>query len=277
MLHLYKGDQVIKKTVALVFLILLVPQFFLVEFRSANIAYANPINVPEVPSVKISYPLTSIGGYVNSTVEFEVYVNMFVESPPPSNVSYSLDGKPSVYIEDLEVTSYNDYGPEKIDFKTYKANVILENLSEGNHIMVAYADDMSASTSFTVNSHYQVTALNVLSPISQIYSKNVPLTFTFNGEIKNAHYYLYKGYESVSEKSFSGNITLNNLSDGSYDLYLFVTTDLGQDSKAVHFSVNSIYAENLLIIAGATVLLVFSVVVAVLVYFKKRRRQTAMP
>ncbi len=177
-----------------------------------------------------------------------------------------------MHIEDLEVTSYNDYGPDKIDFKTYTANVVLEDLSEGNHTMVAYANDMSDSTSFVVNSHYRVTALNVLSPNSQIYSKNVPLTFTINGEIENAHYYLYKGHESVSEKSLSENITLDNLSDGSYDLLLFVTTDLGQDSKVVHFSVNSIYAENLPIIVGATVLFVFSTVVAVLVYLKKRKR-----
>lgn len=263
-----------KKASAFLFSVLLIAQCMLLAILIVNVANANPINVPSVPAIQISYPLTSMGGYVNSTVEFEVYVNMFIESPKPSNVSYSLDGEPSVYIEDLEVTSYYDYGPDKIDFKTYKANVIFEDLSEGNHTMVACANDMSASTSFIVNSHYQVTALNVLSPISQIYSKNVPLTFTFNGEIENAHYYLYKGYESVSEKSLSGNVTLDNLSDGSYDLYLFVTTDLGQDSKAVRFSVSSIYAENLPIIVGATVLFVFSAVVAVLVYFKKRKRRS---
>jgi len=262
---------VAKKASAFLFSVLLIAQCMLFAILMVNVANANPINVPSVPAIQISYPLTSMGGYVNSTVEFEVYVNMFIESPKPTNVSYSLDGEPSVYIEDLEVTSYYDYGPDKIDFKTYKTNVIFEDLSEGNHTMVAYANDMPASTSFTVNSHYQVTALNVLSPISQIYSKNVPLTFTFNGEIENAHYYLYKGYESVSEKSLSGNVTLDNLSDGSYDLYLFVTTDLGQDSKAVRFSVNSIYAENLPIIVGATILLVLSGVVAVLVYFKKRK------
>lgn len=263
-----------RKALALFFSVVLVAQCILLAILVVNVAHANPINVPEVPSVRISYPLISMDGYVNSTVEFEVHVNLFIESPPPGNVSYSLDGKSPVYIEDLEVTSYYDYGPDKIDFKTYKANVIFEGLSEGIHTWVAYANDMSASTSFTVNSHYQVTALNVLSPISQIYSKNVPLTFAFNGEIENAHYYLYKGYESVSEKSLIGNVTLDNLSDGSYDLYLFVTTDLGQDSKAVHFSVNSIYAENLPIIVGATVLLVVSAVVAVLVYFRKRKRRS---
>jgi len=236
-----------------------------------NIAKANPINIPSVPTIQISYPLTSIGGYVNSTVEFEIYVNMFIESPTLNSISYSLDREALVNLEDLNVTNYYDYGPDKIDFKTYKANVILRDLSEGNHKLVAYASDMSASRNFIVNSHYQVTALNVLSPISQIYSNTVPLTFTYNGEIKNAHYYLYKGHESVSEKSLSGNITLD-LSDGSFDLYLYVTTEYGQDSKAVHFSVNGNYAENLPIIVGATVLLIFSIAISSLVYFKKRKR-----
>ena len=257
-----------EKAVELVFLVLLVSQLFIV-IRSANIAYANPVAVPAVPAVQIGYPLTSIGEYVNSSVEFEVYVNMFIGSSMPSNVSYSLDGKPSVNLEDIEVTSYNDFGPDKIDFKSYKASIILKDLSEGNHTLVAYASDMSASRSFTVNSHYQVTALRVLSPASQIYSKMVPLTFTFNGEIQNASYYLYKGHESVFEKSLSENTTLENLSDGSYDLYLFVTTEYGQDSKAVHFSVNGIFTENLPVLVGATVLFAFSIAMVVLVYRKK--------
>lgn len=270
---MYKGITMAEKAVELVFLVLLVSQCFFTVIRSANIAYANPVALPAVPAVQIGYPLTSIDEYVNSSVEFEVYVNMFIESPMPSNVSYSLDGKPSVNLEDIEVTSYNDFGPDKTDFKSYKASIILKDLSEGNHTLVAYASDMSASRSFTVNSHYQVTALKVLSPVSQIYSKMVPLTFTFNGEIQNASYYLYKGHESVFEKSLSGNITLDNLSDGSYDLYLFVTTEYGQDSKAVHFSVNGIFAENLPIIVGATVLLVFSIAMVVSVYRKRKLKE----
>ena len=142
----------------------------------------------------------------------------------------------------------------------------MKDLSEGNHTLVAYADGMSASISFTVNSYYHITALNVLSPNSLIYSKNVPLTFAFTGEIENAHYYLYKGYESVSEKSLSGNMTLENLSDGSYDLYLFVTTEYGQDSQIVHF-----YVIGVPIIVGATVLLIFSIIIGLLVYHKKNK------
>ena len=193
---------------------------------------------------------------------------MFIESPTLNSISYSLDSEAPVNLEGLKVTNFYDYEPDKIDFKTYKVNIILKDLSEGNHTLVAYANGMSASRSFTVNSNYHITALNVLSPNSPIYSKIVPLTFTFNGEIENAHYYLYKGHESVSEKSLSGNMTLENLSGGSYDLYLFVTTEYGQDSQIVHFYVISVP-----IIVGATILLVFSIATAgLLVYHKKHKR-----
>jgi len=235
--------------------------------QSINLAKANPISIPYVPTIQISYPLTSISGYVNSTVEFAITVNMFIESPTINSISYSLDGEAPVKIEELKVTNSYDYGPEKIDFKTYKANIILKDLSEGNHTIVAYAIDMSKSTSFIVNSYYHVTALSVLSPDGQIYSKIVPLTFAFTGEIEKAQYYLYKGHEIISEKPLSANTTLDNLSDGIYDLYLFVTTQYGQDSKLVHF-----YVIGTPTIAVATSLLAFSIAIGSLIYIKKHKQ-----
>ncbi len=233
-----------------------------------NVTKANPLSIPSVPTIQIGYPLTSTGGYVNSTVEFVIYANMFSESPTLNSISYRLDGEASVNLEELKVTSYNDYGPDKIDFKTYKVNIILVDLSEGNHTLTAYAIGMSDSRNFTVNSYYHITALNVLSPNSPIYSKTVPLSFTFNGEIINAHYYLYKGQELVSEKSVSRDMTLDNLSDGSYDLYLYVTTEYGQDSKVVHF-----YVIGVPFILGLTVLLASCIAIGSLVYFKRRKRK----
>jgi hypothetical protein len=92
--------------------------------------------------------------------------------------------------------------------------------------------------------------------------------FTFNGEIINAHYYLYRGRDLVSEKSVSGDMTLDNLSDGSYDLYLYVTTEYGQDSKAVHFYVIGIPP-----IAGTTVLVASLIAIGYLVYFNRHKRK----
>jgi hypothetical protein len=193
---------------------------------------------------------------------------MPLDSPTINSISYSLDGESSVNLEDLKVTNFYDYSPEKIDFKTYRANVIFKDLSEGNHALVAHGGGLSASRNFTVNSYYHVTALYVLSPNNPICSTTVPLTFTFTGEIQNAHYYLYNGREIVSENSLKGNITLDNLSDGGYKLHVFVTTQYGQDSKTVSF-----YVAGASTIAVVTILLVLSIVIGSLLYFKKRKRK----
>jgi hypothetical protein len=190
---------------------------------------------------------------------------MPLDSPAVSSISYSLDGSEPVVLSDLTATTYDDYGPTKVDYKAYKATISLKDLSEGNHTLTASADGMSAFRSFVVNSYYHVTALNVLSPANPIYISNeVPLQFTYTGDIKNAHYYLYRGKELVTDSSLSGDTTLSNLPDGSYNLLVFVTTQYGQDSKMVEF----------LVISPSTVAFVSAIAVLLLsigaiVYFKK--------
>jgi hypothetical protein len=202
-----------------------------------KVGRANPVyNVP-VPHIGISYPPPqSIIKYVNSTVELEIYVNMIVDSPELKRISYSLDGGIMADIENFKVKSIFDFGPDKIDYKSYEANTTLEDLSEGNHTIVAYAGDMSTSRSFTVNSHHVVTEINVLSPTNQTYSDTVPLVFTVNGKIEEAHYYMYKGYDAVFEGSFNGNTTLKKLWAGVYVLHLYVTTEKGQGYASTSFS-----------------------------------------
>ena len=204
-----------------------------------KIARANPIGNIPVPYIGISYPPQSIMKYVNSTVELEIYVNLFIDSPELKRISYSLDGGPVVDIEDVTVKNTKNYfGIDKFDYKSYKTNTTLENLSEGNHTIVAYAGDMSTSRTFTANSHYVVTEIKVLSPTNQTYSNTVPLVFTVNGEIEEAHYYMYRGYDAVFEGSFSGNTTLENLSAGVYVMHLYVTTEKGQGTASTSFSIS---------------------------------------
>jgi len=213
--------------------------------------------------------LVSTGGFVNSSVDFIVTVNTNVDYPAINSISYSLDGDQQVNLTDLSATTYSDYGPSKLDFKEYKTKISLKGLSEGNHTVTASAIGMSATRSFVVNSNYHITALEVLSPTSPAYTSNeVPLKFTYTGEITNAHYYLYKDGTLVSEKSLSGDITLDNLSDGSYRLLLFVTTQYGQDSKMMYFFIIGVPT-----IVIATVLLILSLSIGLLVYFKKIKKK----
>ena len=261
-----------RKSVSLILIFVFIVSSVLVV-KSIYLTPFVPIcSIPSVPAVEISYPLVSTGGYVNSSVDFIVTVNTFVDSQAINSISYSLDGGQQVNLSDLSVTTYSDYGPSKLDYKEYKANISFKGLSGGNHTVAASANDMSASESFVVNSNYHITALNVLSPISPTYISNeVPLKFTYTGDIANAHYYLYKDGGLVSEKSLSGDITLDNLSDGSYRLLLFVTTQYGQDSKELDFLVIGVPT-----IVVATALLILSLSIGLMVYFKKFRRKKSL-
>ena len=244
-----------------------------------KVARANPIGNIPVPHIGISYPPYPPNRYENSTVNLQIYVNMFPDSPQLNRISYSLDGGPMVYIENFKVSIVTDFGSEKrfSKVKFYEANATLEDLSEGNHTIVAYAGDMSTSRTFTVNSHQVVTEINVLSPTNQTYSNSVPLLFTVNGEIEEAHYYLYRGkYDAVFEGSFSGNTTLD-LSIGKYEMYLYVTTEHGQSTASTYFSVlpsstsKSNYLEDPpLLTVSIMAFIVIGVGVGLLIYFRKR-------
>ena len=242
-----------------------------------GLSTANPVDsILIIPSIQISYPLPfPLSKYENSTVKLEIYVNMFIDSPKLNRISYSLDEKPPVYIENLAVSNFYDFGSDRVSFTKYTASSTLDGLSEGNHTVTAYSGGMSVSRDFTVNSHYQVTVVKVLSPTSQTYSKAVPLVFTVNGKIEEAHYYMYKGFESVFEKSFSGNTTLDTLSDGNYSLYLYVTTEYGEASAHAYFSIlNNTYSENPAITICITALAVFAIITGLFVYFKKHKPNT---
>ena len=79
-----------KKTMATLALVILLSILVAFGAQSINFAKANPISIPSVPSIQISNPLVSHGGYVNSSVDFIVIVNTFVDSPAINSISYSL-------------------------------------------------------------------------------------------------------------------------------------------------------------------------------------------
>jgi len=209
--------------------------------------------------------------YENSTVELEIHVRMLEGSLKPSNFSYSLDGNPLVNLENITTTRISYWAPNV--FTLFIAKINLENLSEGNHTVNAYADELSTSRSFEVNSHYHPTVVKILSPTNQTYSNRVPLVFTVNMPAKGAYYYMYRDFDAVFENHFNGNITIDNLSDGNYVLHLYVTTENGNEPASTYFSVsnsitaNSITADILPYAFGITTLLI--VVAGLLVYFKK--------
>ena len=158
-------------TFALFFTLLV---FSLLGMKPLGEVSADP-QVVTVPDIVISSPLPqSISKYVNSSVKLEIYVRMDINSPRLTSIYYSLDEEPFVFLKNLTISTVYDFGIDKIDFTVYTARVDLENLSEGNHTVTAYASPfLYTSRDFTVNSFVPV--VEVVSPINQTYSEDVPL------------------------------------------------------------------------------------------------------
>jgi len=247
----------------------------LIQSLSLPSVKAQPTIDATLPTINIiSHPYPP-NRFENSTVKLEIHVRMLEGSPRPGNFSFSLDGNPLVNLENITTTRISYWAPNV--FTLFIAKINLENLSEGNHTINAYADDLSTSRSFEVNSHYHPTVVKILSPTNQPYSNMVPLVFTVNMPIKGAYYYMYRDFDAVFENHFNGNITMDNLSDGNYVLHLYVTTENGNEPASTYFSVsnnisltNNITAEILPYGIGIGTLLV---VVGLLVYLKKRKSE----
>jgi hypothetical protein len=139
-----------KKT-TLVFCMLLL--LLVGAFHFSGLSNANPSINPQIPYIQITSPPYPPSKFENSTVNLEIYVNMYNDSPKLTSISYSLDEGPLVYLENLTVTSIIDFGQDKIDFTLYEASTVLRGLSEGNHTVVAYSGDLSVSRTFTVMSN----------------------------------------------------------------------------------------------------------------------------
>jgi hypothetical protein len=253
-------------------------------FQFFNLVKANPSYVT-VPDIVISSPLPqSVSKYVNSTVELEIYVRMEIDAPNITSIYYSLDEEPFVFLKNLTISTVFDFGIDKVDFTVYTARVDLESLSEGNHTVTAYVSPfLSTSRDFTVNSFVPV--VEVLSPINQTYSEDVPLVFKVGGEVESAHYYMYRfkgffdgNYAEVFENWFTKNITLESLHAGSYVMYLYATTSKGEALPATtYFSVSPSslsridYLADPLFVAAPIMVIILVCAFGLIIYFKKRK------
>lgn len=122
-------------------------------FHFSGQSNANPSINPQVPSIQITSPPYPPREFETSTVNLEIYVNMYNDSPKLTGISYSLDDGPLMHLENLSVTNIIDFGQDKIDFTMYEASTVLERLPEGNHTIMAYSGDLSVYRSFTVMSN----------------------------------------------------------------------------------------------------------------------------
>ncbi len=244
-------------------------------------AYNNiSILSPSIPPSQNKY------WYENSTINFTASVTLVKEGvtePPRVNfISYSLDGQPLVYLRNLTVTKYN-YEQYNQDLTIYKVTTVLDNLSEGNHTIKAYANDLQTSRTFVVDSHYVVPTLKILSPINQTYKGNLPLEFYINTNFTAANYLMWpKTMDTHFDGQSTGNSTLENLPDGDYTLELTIITQKGDYVLATtHFTINAKgpTPDPRSTFPALEILIVIAILLAIaavsLVFFKRHNSKTA--
>jgi hypothetical protein len=262
-----------------------------VSTLGVEVINANPMTF-QVPSMKIIAPPDLPNRYENSTVSLEVEVYMLDESPRIQSIYYSLDGGSSVFLG-FKILRNSSWWPDKSGY-IVGTKGDLENLSEGSHTVVVYSADsngkvMSTSRNFNVDSNYQVTVIEILSPKNITYSKNeVALVFTMNGEFKSANYGFLPPSPMRANKTelpiaafqITGNTTLTGLSDGFYRILLYASAkEKGASMNYLEFTINTTQANNpptldiqtnVILLASLVTVVVTSVL---LVYFRRRKEK----
>ena len=263
-----------KRTALALTLILALSVSIMAGMQTLEVAKANFL---PAPVVAIYSPF---GLYTNTSVPLSVVVRVLHGSPEIVRVLYSLDGKSNVTLTNLTRTDNVWFDPNKRGSEFYVTSV-LENLAEGNHALNVYSQDaagkeMSSSAEFTIDTHYKILEIVILSPQNKTYSATeVPLTFTCNKQIWSADYIL----EGESgHMSLSGNTTLTGLMNGTHTITVRVLAEGGGASQTVYFIIAQETEPQpepfptLLVVAVSVVVVAVVVVgVSVLVYFKKRK------
>jgi hypothetical protein len=223
--------------------------------------------------------------YLNSTSSPEFLVYRLKNSPEIRSVCYILDKQPPKYLNNSKgVYGLDPYvGKFYGYYATYK--VELENLSEGNHTIKVCANDLNqypmvASRNFTVNDHYQIAVIEVLSPNNQThYRGKIPLNFIVNAEIKHAHYYYFKpfGFGSIAANTITSNTTIESPPEGTYQLLIFAQTEKGNATALANFTIsnNAVDLENQPIVLIISTIGITLVTALTVIQYKRKKLKEA--
>jgi hypothetical protein len=177
----------------------------------------------------------------NTTVELEISVLFMISdsvraAPKGVQISYRVDNNSITPLDGLEMGQWSN-GWWSVWGKT-----MLVDLAEGSHKVTAYATDsaglhIDTTTAFTVDTRYEYPKISVISPQNKTYTTaDIPIVFFVNGNISEGSIYL----DTYPSQNFPiGNMTLSELKDGDYKLYLSATTERGRTTEIVAFSVNT--------------------------------------
>ena len=125
---------------------------------------------------------------------------------------------------------------------TVTGGVPLNDLSNGQHSIVVYANDSLGNTGTSNIVTFYIDTLGpqiiILVPENQSYSsRDIQLTFTVDESVSKLSYIL-DGQEAIS---IAGNVTLPALPDGAHWITVYGTDDIGNtaSSETIHFSIST--------------------------------------
>lgn len=201
---------------------------------------------------------------------------IFVSTDTPKGVqiSFKLDNDSITPLDGLEMAQWSN-GWWSVWGKT-----VLVNLTESSHKLTAYSTDsaglhINTTTAFTVDTSYEYPKMVVLSPQNKTYTtEDIPMVVFVNGNISEGFVYL-DAYPYPNQNFPIGNMTLPELKDGDYKLYFSATTERGQTTETIAFSVNThFFYSNQPIIITLFILAMLLTVIARLIYKRVKGKKT---
>jgi len=230
------------------------------------------------PKIIVNSPQSAPYVYTKPSFDISFEYQVPTKMPQVESFSYKLDEKPLSKLTISKKTSdFRNY----IEYTVFKT---IENLTNGNHNLKAYACFLNGTTSpildttMIVNTAFIPPIPFMISPLNHTtYTKNqVQLTYSINSKVIWSYYSL-DDYHS----SFDGNITLPAISAGSHRLRLFVTTEsyelttYKESIQTIYFTTDTTVSDstsnNLLLTAELSILGLFLVILTAVFYKRKRK------
>ena len=181
--------------------------------------------------------------YIYVEPNADVSLDYHVPNTQVTSFTYSLDGNDNSTLTILKTSNIHYYNA--VNYTVFKT---LENLSNGIHKIIVYAHfsnntvSQIFSTTITVDTTFIPPIPFMISPLNQTTynTKQVPLIYTINSKILWSYYSL----DDSGWKTFSGNITLPNLSEGQHKIKLVVTTESRQTTTYADSAQTVIFKAN---------------------------------
>ena len=213
--------------------------------------------------------------YQRSPLPLTIGIGVRIDSPEITSIYYRLDGNDDIA---LLFSRNSDI--------SYSASGTLSTLAEGNHTLEISAFDVnggvviSEQETFAVVRNFSYPTVTIISPLNQTYSVNeVPLTYSIDGNVLRAHHYL----DNSPRETFSGNITLTELSEGQHKIEVNVHSQAFNypidkyEEQIVYFTVDTSKNDTALTLNNPTSIVVIAIIaiaivaVALVIFYNRNK------